>query len=132
MDLPYFAAIRAKLDQLTTRERVVAENIANVNTPGYTPSDVENPDFRQLLQGSANSPLPLTATNPGHLAGQGAGVRWSIFEAPDSETTLDGNQVVLEDQSLKANEVRMQYGLAIGLYEKGMDILRSAARSPTR
>jgi len=132
MDIPYFQALRGKLDQLTTRQRVVAENLANVNTPGYTPSDVENPDFRGLLQGSDPRTVKLAATRAGHLPGQSGGVRWRVFDSPDSETTIDGNRVVLEDQSLKAAEVRMQYDLAIGLYEKGMDILRAAARSPTR
>lgn len=132
MDIPYFAALRAKLDQLTTRQRVVAENLANVNTPGFTPSDVESPDFQGLLRGSQPGQVRLAATQAGHLGGQGGSVRWRVVESPDSETTVDGNRVVLEEQSLKSAEVRMQYDLAIGLYEKGMDLLRSAARSPTR
>jgi flagellar basal-body rod protein FlgB len=133
MEIPYFAALKAKLDQLTTRQRVVAENIANAYTPGYTPRDVRNPDFSALLKGGdTGGGVRLAITQSGHLGGQGGVVRWRVGDAPDSETTLDGNRVVLEEQTLKAAEVRMQYDLAVGLYEKGMDLLRSAARSPTR
>lgn len=133
MEIPYFNALKAKLDQLTTRQRVIAENIANAYTPGFTPRDVNTPDFTTLLQGGDNGAgVRLAVTRAGHQGGDGGAVRWRVNSAPDSETTLDGNRVVLEEQTLKAAEVRMQYDLAVGLYEKGMDLLRSAARSPTR
>ncbi len=48
----------------------------------------------------------------------------------DSETTLDGNKVVLEDQMAKMTEARMDYEAAIGFYQKSLDMLRMAARAP--
>jgi flagellar basal-body rod protein FlgB len=55
-----------------------------------------------------------------------------IVKAADSETTLDGNGVVLEDQMIKMTETRMQYDAAIGFYQKSMALLRMAARPPGR
>ena len=48
----------------------------------------------------------------------------------DSETTLDGNKVVLEDQMAKMTEARMDYEAAIGFYQKSLEMLRMAARPP--
>lgn len=132
MEIPYLRALTAKLDQLTLRQRVVAENLANAFTPGFTPRDVANPDFTALLAGGEARATPLAVTRAGHLPGLEGVVRWRVGDAPDSETTVDGNRVVLEEQTLKAAEVRMQFDLAIGLYEKGLDILQTATRSPTR
>jgi flagellar basal-body rod protein FlgB len=56
----------------------------------------------------------------------------AIMTHDDSETTIDGNAVVLEDQMAKASETRMQFETAITLYQKGLDLLRMAARAPGR
>jgi flagellar basal-body rod protein FlgB len=51
---------------------------------------------------------------------------------PDSETTLDGNAVVLEEQTMRAAETRMQYESSLALYQKGLQLVRMAARPPGR
>ena len=56
----------------------------------------------------------------------------NITTMPDSETTIDGNAVVLEDQMAKASDTRMQFDTAIALYQKGLDLLRMASRAPGR
>jgi flagellar basal-body rod protein FlgB len=65
-----------------------------------------------------------------HAGLRGAGRQFRIGEARDSETTLDGNGVVLEDQMMKMTETRMEYDAAIGFYQKSMALLRMAARRP--
>jgi flagellar basal-body rod protein FlgB len=52
------------------------------------------------------------------------------LSAPDSETTLNGNQVVLEEQMLKMSESRSDYDAAIGFYQKSMDLLHLALKKP--
>jgi flagellar basal-body rod protein FlgB len=51
-------------------------------------------------------------------------------ERSDSEVTLDGNGVVLEEQMIKMTEARVDYDAAIGFYQKSMGLLRMAARPP--
>ena len=75
-------------------------------------------------------------TSAGHMPGSakrpgGGGVYRSV-KGVDSETTLDGNSVVLEDQMIKMSEARMQYDAAIGFYQKSMALIRMAARPPGR
>jgi flagellar basal-body rod protein FlgB len=50
--------------------------------------------------------------------------------SPDSETTLDGNSVVLEEQMLKMTEARANYEAAVGFYQKSLAMIRTAARRP--
>jgi flagellar basal-body rod protein FlgB len=58
--------------------------------------------------------------------------RFTSEAAPDSETTLDGNAVVVEEQMLKMAESRMAYDAAIGLYQKSLAMLRLATKPPGR
>jgi flagellar basal-body rod protein FlgB len=64
--------------------------------------------------------------------GPGGRLEPRIVTRPDSETTLDGNSVVLEEQTIRAAETRMQYETGLALYQKGLMLLRMAARPPGR
>ena len=59
-----------------------------------------------------------------------AGIK--AIRTKDSETTLDGNSVVLEEQMMKMSEARMAYDAAVGFYQKSLNLLRTAARPPGR
>ena len=54
------------------------------------------------------------------------------IKAKDSETTLDGNSVVLEEEMMKMAEARMNYDAAISFYQKSLGMLRLASRAPGR
>lgn len=130
-----FSTLKSRLETLSTRERLVAENIANANTPGYTPNDVNLNNFESALRaarGGAGSGTALARTREGHLGAPEAGPR-SLLEirpTPDSETTIDGNQVVVEEQMARLSETRAAYEQAATLYQKGLEFLRIAARTP--
>ena len=44
-----FALMRSRLQMLGERQKVISENVANVSTPGYTPSDVDQQSFAHTL-----------------------------------------------------------------------------------
>jgi flagellar basal-body rod protein FlgB len=72
-------------------------------------------------------------TQPNHMIAPGA--RSNVVKSRpshDSETTLDGNSVVLEEEMLKMTEARMNYDAAISFYQKSLNMLRMAARPPGR
>ncbi len=125
--------LRARLDQLSQRQRLIAENIANASTPGYRPRDVDTAGFeRMLASASSGGGMTLTRTNPGHMAPGGGSGRTQIVTRDDTETTIDGNAVVLEEQMARAAETRMQFETGIALYQKGLELVRMAARAPGR
>ena len=129
-DLPLLGHIKGRLSWLDERQRVVAQNIANSSTPGFVARDLKQPtDFAAAMK--AGGALQMTRTSAAHIAPpQGSVARFSSDASPDSETTLDGNSVVLEEQMLKMSESRMAYDAAIGLYSKSMAMLRMAAKKP--
>lgn len=119
-DTNYFALLRARLDFLGQRQRLIAENIANASTPGFTPRDLDAAAFEKAMARAASG-------------GDAARIPTAraVFK-PDSETTLDGNSVVLEDQAMRAMETRMQFEAGLSLYQKGLQLMRMAARPPGR
>lgn len=130
-DIPIFSMLRGRLSWLNERQRVVAENVANADTPGFTARDLTQPaDFARALDRAGGLQMTRTAAN--HIAPQGRASRFEVERSPDSETTLDGNSVVVEEQMLKMAESRMAYDAAIGFYQKSLNMLRLAARAPGR
>ena len=131
-DLPLLSQIKGRLTWLDERQRVIAENVANADTPGYVGRDLSQPaDFAAALRGGGG--LQMARTSAAHIPAEPQGAtRFTSQAMPDSETTLDGNSVVVEEQMLKMAESRMAYDAAIGLYQKSMQMLRLAAKPPGR
>ena len=132
-DIPLFSNLRGRLGWLAERQRVVAQNVANADTPGYAARDLARPtDFADALSGANR--LAMARTSASHIpTAPGATTSPFIIErTPDSETTPDGNSVVVEEQMLRMAESRMEYDAAIGFYQKSMQMLRMAARPPGR
>lgn len=127
-----FGLLKGRLDVLQGRQSLIAENVANVTTPGYTPRDVDLKGFERAMASGRGAPqrLELIRSDNAHFASAGRAVPTRIMDAPDSEGTLDGNRVILEDQMLKLSETRMQFETAVGLYQKALAMVRVAAKGP--
>ncbi|MCJ8308785.1 MAG: flagellar basal body rod protein FlgB [Rhizobiaceae bacterium] len=92
----------------TVRQRVIANNIANVNTNGFTPSDVA--PFKEVLSKTAGG---MSVTNANHIGG---GVGRGEFNVTEREATSQivsesGGKVSIEDELIAAGEVRKAYEL---------------------
>ena len=108
----------------TTRQQVVAENIAHADTPGYRARDIA--DFSEVMRTSTTD-FSARTTRPGHID-FGAGP--SGFEPREvaalGAESPNGNSVSLEDQMVRAAELRRSHDLALGVYKKSLDILRAS------
>jgi flagellar basal-body rod protein FlgB len=136
-DIPLFAMLKSRLGYLSDRQRVIAENVANANTPGYKARDLKAFSFEAHVQaaGSGNGvamppPGTLAVTKPGHMQPKTAPMGTKAVKALDSEITLDGNGVVLEDEMVKLTQARMDYDAAIGFYQQSLSMLKMAVRKP--
>lgn len=134
-DIPLFSMLRGRLSYLTEREKVLAQNVANSKTAGFQPKDLK--PFTFQAQAEAQSQAVQASTNSRHM--QLSGVRSSgpqtVYKqvtALDSEMSLDGNAVVLEEQMIKISDAKMSYDAAIGFYQKSMNLLKMATRAPGR
>ncbi len=141
-NIPIFAMLRSRLGYLSSRQRVIAENVANADTPGYGPHDLKPFSFQARMQGAASSASvvaatpagTMAATQPGHMqapgSGKGLAAGVKSVKTQDSETTVDGNGVVLEEEMMKLTQSRMDYDAAVGFYQKSLDMLKLATRRP--
>lgn len=130
-ELPIFKLMGRRMDWLTERQKVLAQNIANSDTPKYKPRDLKPMAFDDLLrfsrEGGARSISPLR-TDAAHMGRSGAG-GGRIREAVQDETyesNLSGNAVVIEEQLMKVGETDMQFQIATNLYRKYLGLFRTA------
>jgi flagellar basal-body rod protein FlgB len=134
-EIPLFAMLKSKLSYTNERQRLIAQNIANADTPDFAPVDLKPFSFQQALNGtsagSGSGGLEMQRSDPRHMASRRApaGPAKAVTSA-DTEARLDGNQVVLEDQMMKMSEARQDYDTAITFYTQALNLLRTAARAP--
>jgi flagellar basal-body rod protein FlgB len=137
--IPLFSMLQNKLGYLSQREKVIAQNVANASTPNFTPMDLKPFSQQPGMDAKANASVLAAPAQTDSGASLGAALSSATrgqpkpfvsVESPDSETTLDGNQVVLEEQMLKMNEARSDYDAAIGFYQKSLGLLHLAVRKP--
>ena len=120
--------IRERMQNLSERQRVVSQNIANSETPGYKAREVSSPSFAYLVGGSGVVEKPkveLTQRMRGLGAIQRAGSNL-VFDKDITETKPDGNNVTLEDQLLKMGEVQADFTAMTSLYRKQISLLKTA------
>ena len=128
-DMPVLAALTQSMNFHAQRQRVIAENVANANTPGYVAQDLDQSAFQRSLQ--EDMAARQAQRSGGHQASPSRSLaprHWEAQDAPDSETTVNGNSVVLEEQMIQANENRLQYESALSLYQKSLGLLRIAIK----
>jgi flagellar basal-body rod protein FlgB len=109
------------------RQTILTENVAHADTPGYRARDIA--DFAQTLEDGRG--FAAEATRPGHMdfGADAAGFEVEEVAAFGAETP-NGNSVSLEDQMIRTAEVRHSHDLALGVYRKTMDILRTSLGRP--
>ncbi len=102
-----FALATQQSRWLAVRQTAVAGNVANANTPGYVAVDVE--PFEKVLDKTG---VKMAATEPGHLTGKASEAGFAVTESRDETSLLPSkNSVVLENELLKAGEIRRQFEL---------------------
>jgi flagellar basal-body rod protein FlgB len=132
-DIPLMAMLKGKMGYLNQRQNVIAQNVANADTPDYAPRDLKPFTFDEVLRVSdaASGALQARRTNPGHLAVEAqSGARFGDQLKEDSEIRLDGNHVVLEEQMIKLSNARMDYDAAVGFYQQSLGLLKLAVKKP--
>lgn len=123
-----FKAIGAKMNYLDQRQRVIAQNIANADTPSYQPKDLLPVDFGRVLKEVTNEPVVRAeTTNKLHMPPA------NEIEAPENreqkkvyEEAPAGNAVILEEQMVKSARNQMDYNLMTNLYQKNVSMIRMA------
>ena len=124
-EIPLIAMLKTRLHWHQTRQKLLAENVANADTPGFQPKDLRAPSFGRTgapaaaglaVDRTAAGHLTLAVTRPGEVE----------VQARRFETTPSGNAVSLEDEMTKVAQNQSDYQLAASLYQKSLQLLRTA------
>lgn len=100
------------------RQRLIATNVANADTPGYRARDLQDFDPDRAL-------IRLQATRPGHVGSGGWGSTAGVRDA-GGELSPNGNSVSIEDEMLRAADAKRQFDLSLSVMQSGLTLLRSA------
>ncbi len=126
-DLPIFSALKTKMRWHETRQTVLAQNIANADTPDYRGRDLREVTFRNLVRdGDGVGPVTLAATSAGHMTTLAPGDPMRPRTADAFEITPEGNRVVLEEEMMKVAQNQMDHQMAATLYQRGLGLIRTA------
>jgi flagellar basal-body rod protein FlgB len=129
--IPLFGALHKRMAWLNQRSRVLAENVANADTPKFRPKDLKPQAFADLLKGQGQMARVMPATTAaGHLspvkAGTGQFAEHARRDIDAAEVSPTGNAVNIEEQMMKVGETQLDYQLATNLYRKHLGMLKIA------
>lgn len=125
MDMPVFSALTDKMRWHQTRQGLLAENVANAETPGYRGRDLRQFDVTDRLSMSAAS-VSTSVTQPMHFSASSGVGGFNAQRMANFEITPEGNGVTLEEEMMKVTTNMMDYQAATSLYQKSIRILRVA------
>jgi len=124
-DVSVFKVAGARLDYLSQRQRLIAQNVVNANTPGYSARDLK--PFDTVM--GVVKPVVAARTSPTHLVGFHAGRAAGEARKPDTwEVSPDGNGVSLEQEMTKGADTREAFALTTGIFQRNVQLLRAAWR----
>jgi flagellar basal-body rod protein FlgB len=106
-------ALHAALSGLAQRQRVTADNIANVQTPGFLAGRV---DFESSLRGALRS-------------GEAPAINGGMVARSLEPTNSNGNNVNLDMETVTATETGLRYQLALNALDGKYSSLRTALRT---
>jgi len=130
-DIGLFKGIMAKMSWLDQRQKTLAQNVANADTPNYQPRDLKSVDFAQYMNmgAGAGGQLGQASTNPMHLGGA-AGREYNgakdFQQRQVFESSFDDNGVVLEEQMMKASKNASEYQIVTNLYRRQVGMIKIA------
>lgn len=121
--LQIFRMSTALAQHAGARQSVLARNIANADTPGYGARDIA--PFTEIYNG--NSSFQPRITRSGHIGRDTAGgYAVEIRDAAPGEIDPNGNSVSLEQEMLKAVEVKREHERALAIFKSSLTVLRAA------
>ena len=125
------ATLERNLDYRLERSNVIAANLANADTPGYTPVDMRfDEQLEQVLRGEET---PTAARTHGrHAAPATPSPRAEMFFDPTAIPDEDGNGVDLDREMTKLAENQMLYQASTKAFTKRMALLKYAIAEGNR
>lgn len=120
-NIPIINLIQKKLSYIEQRQNIIANNIANVNTP-----KAKVKDLKPFLQNTKK--LSMSQTNSSHLSNH-SHYTAATYHPKSNVQKLDGNNISLEEESMKLNHNNIEHQKGISLYNKITSMFNIASRN---
>lgn len=121
-ELSILSQAQALIRHASERQTLVAENLANADTPGYHARDLR--PFSDTYN-TTTPPDALRLTRPGHIGAAHDFVQAGAVETGDPAKP-NGNNVSLESEMIRGADLRQQYDMALGIYRTSLGIIRTS------
>ncbi len=123
-------AISLALDGLSMRQRVTANNIANVDTPGYKAQHVDfEAQLGRALRGADDGEAALRKTDPDHLdTSQSSPAAIITVNHESSDLRNDANNVDIDLEMTTLAETSLRYQALAQLAGARFSIISSIVR----
>lgn len=130
---PVDVVLSRALDALTLRQRVTANNIANVNTPGFKRGTVPFEQWLRRAVADSGADLPIARTHSGHLMPKAsANTQPSVVIDRATSIRNDGNNVDIERESAQQAKDTLMYQAVITQVNRRISALRSVIHDGRR
>lgn len=104
------------------RQRLIAANVANADTPGYRAQDLRG--FAETYRGGPA--IGLRTTRPEHMAASDWGSAGGARIDAGGEPAPNGNTVSIEEELVRAADARREFELSLTIFQSGMSMTRTA------
>jgi flagellar basal-body rod protein FlgB len=127
----HIKALEAALDANSLRQKLIASNVSNINTPGYKTRDVS---FEKIFDASRDDQMmKMRLTHPRHMQGMALESVYddAIFYAYDPQDPNDGvNDVDIDREMVKNSETAMNINIFGTIMKKEFESLRDVINAP--
>ena len=122
-DLPILSMLRTRMQWHQERQLVLAENVANAETPRYRARDLVPPSFASTLQRVS---VTMARTDPGHMEAVGGGSKFDDDRSEHYETRPRGTAVSHEEEMLKLAGNQADYDAVTSIYTHSLSLIKTA------
>jgi len=119
--------LEAKMAYDAERQKVLAQNIASIDSPGYQAQDLVPLNFKNVLS-TQTSKVGMAVTSDMHM--NGSKPRTQRFRSETAHNTFErtptGNTIVVEEQMMKVAQNATDYQMTTSLYKKINNLFKEA------
>ena len=121
-----FDLLTQKMAYLNQKQAVLAENVANVDTPGYNQLELKPFTFGDALRQAS---IGIAVTDPHHITPPSmAGANAQTLKSKDTEVTANGNSVDIEGQMMEVSKTSADYQAMTSVYHKMTGLIKIAIK----
>ena len=103
------------------RQKLIAQNVANADTPGFRARDLAG--FAETYRSRVSA--AMRGTRPGHLTGASwGGAERAVDDG--GEPAPNGNTVSLEEEMIRIAETRRDFDVSLAVTRSAMSLIRTS------